>query len=33
MVNFHDIFLIRLFCFVVAMSDLVQNVEDIHGLC
>ena len=27
------IFFIKLFCFVVAMSDLVHDVEAIHGLC
>ena len=29
---FH-IFGIKLVCFVVAMSDVVHNVEAIHGLC
>ena len=28
---FLDIF--KLFCFVVAMSDLAHDVEDIHSLC
>ena len=32
-VNFFCIFEIKLFCFIVAMSDLVYNVETIHGLC
>ena len=27
------IFEIKLFCFVVAMSDLVHNVEAINSLC
>ena len=33
MVNFFVFFLIIYFCFVVAMSDLVYDVEAIHGLC
>ena len=32
MVNFFRIFEIIIFCFVVAMSDLVHDVEAIHGL-
>ena len=32
-INFFPIFEIKLFCFVVAMSDLVHNVDAIHGLC
>ena len=32
-VNFFRIFLIKLFCFVVAICELVHDVEPIHGLC
>ena len=32
-VNFFEILKLLFFCFVVAMSDLVHNVEIIHGLC
>ena len=31
--QFFHIFEIRLFCFVVTMSDQVHNVEAIHGIC
>ena len=32
-VNFFRIFEIIFFCFVVAIFDLVHDVEAIHGLC
>ena len=31
--QYFRIFEIKLLCFVVAISDLVQDVEAIHGLC
>ena len=31
--QFFRIFEIKLFCFVVAMSDVVDNVEAMHGQC
>ena len=31
-VIFH-VFEMKLFCFVIAMSDLVQGVEAMHDLC
>ena len=33
MVNFFRVFEIIFVCFVVPISDLVHNVEVIHGLC
>ena len=31
--QFFRIFEIIIFCFFIAMSDLMHDVEDIHGLC
>ena len=31
--NFFHFFEINFFCFVFAVSDLVHDVEAIHGLC
>ena len=30
---FFMFFIIKLFCFIVAMGDLVHDVEAIHDLC